>query len=326
MAEQAAATAITATPPTTTPQAAPSPAQPAAPAAAVVAGAEVKADAAQSAVDNAAPKPGETPQDFELRLSKLQREARIARESEGRLKAQMAEKDKELASLREEMSKAKKKRLTRSEYLEMSKAMAKDPDKVREYLDDDTAQIPPELRERLEKLEQTLRAKEEEESRRNTDAVVQREVGIISTELDRWQDDFPLLHGNKVAPEHIRQLWHSQWEEMGKTQESKPNLREVVSELHDSIAKTVASALQSTKARQYLAKLVPDLGTLLAQQEASAGSPGSDAQGAAGSNGRTGVSNPASRPDPKSLTDEQKRELRLAALQEAQKARKAGAA
>jgi flagellar biosynthesis GTPase FlhF len=311
------ATTAPATPAAPAPAAATTPAAAPAQAAAV----EAKADAAQAAVETATKQPGETPADFELRLSKLTREARIAREAESRLKGVNASQAKELETLRAELAKAKSKRISKSQYIEMSKAMAADPNKVRDFLDDDSNQIPDAVRERLEKLESQLRSKEEAEEKRNQDANVQREQGIIAGNLEKWSDDFPLLSGNKLAPEHLRQLWHSQWEDMGRTQELKPDLRELVSELHGNLAKTVASALQSPKARQFLARAVPELGALLREQEASASGPGSDAQGAAGSNGRSGTST-ASRPDPSKLSEAEKRELRMAALREAQDARR----
>lgn len=321
---------VAATAPATAPAVpAQAPATPAA-APAVAAQAAAATEATAAAVDNAAPKAGESTQDFELRLSKLTREARIAREAEGRLKAANTAMAKELEAARAELGKAKNKRMTRSQYIEMSKAMASDPEKVREFLDDDSQQLSPELRERMEKLEAKLRERDEEDAKRATDGTRQRELSYVAGDLAKWSEDMPMFAGNEVVAEHLLDLWHQEWKEMGATQESKPDLRELAETLHGNIVKNLANAvdhaLKSTKARQYLVKAIPGLGALLKEHEAQAGGPESDAQGAAAANGRGSSSNPASRPDPKTLTEEQAKALRVAALEEARTAWRANKA
>ena len=322
MAEQIATPA-----PAPAPAAKPAPAA-AAPAATPPSPAASDAAAKHEAVTGEPPpdqKRGETDAQYELRVAKLTREAKLARDDALASKSARAKAEEELAVLRAELDKAKAKRMTKREFRGLIEELAKDPAKERELLEDDD--LPPSmqrLRDELEAERKRLREQTESSEREKETAAqhaqTQRELQIVGAHISG--EAFPLFDGEAAAnaAEHILKAWHSQWEGMGRSQEAKPDLDEVARTVHDALARNLKRALQSERSRNFLLGM-PELKGLLAGAEARAGSPTSEAQGAGRTNERAAAPVPASPTTEKPTTEAQRRELRLAALREARDAR-----
>jgi len=269
-------------------------------------------------------KRGETDKNYELRLSKLTRENRLAREEAVRLKSQLEPKDKELALLRAELEKAKTKRLTRKEYVELTKTLSRDPGKVRELLDDDTQELSPAVRERLERLEARLKEADERDQGQRNSEVRTRDIGVVSKYIESAADELPMFAGEPKLQEQVYEVWRDRWETAGRPppgNPTRPDLGEVAAELHGTLATTIVEALQSDRTRSFLLKLKPELKALLGHQVGASGSK-SDAQGAATGNGSS--ASPSSAHSSKPLTGEAARLARIAVLEEARKAWQSG--
>lgn len=278
--------------------AAPAPAQPApaappkapepSPAAAPAGDGVAAAKEALEAAGGEAPeqKKGESDAAYEVRLSKLQRELRIARSEIEKGKADRAE----LERLRGEMEKAKNRRLTKREYVQLTK----DLNAGKVQLDDDqVAQLPPELRQEIEDLKRWRQEQDAERTSRAQEAQRVKEVGIVRDHLAATKDELPLFEGVDGIEEQLLDAWYEEYLSSGQDEASrvKPDLSKVLASIHDGLAQTVARALQSESARRFLVGLNPDLKALLGEQQAKTGGPQRSDQGSGTGNGPRSLSN-----------------------------------
>lgn len=229
-------------------------------------------------------KRGESNEDYEIRLSQLTRELRAARRE-----AQANKVDKQtLETMKAELEKAKNKRMTKNEFVQF----VKDLDAGKLQLDDDEwAALPQAVRDRLEKLEnaEALRQKEIQERQQSEQRT--KEEGIVAKRLQELATDLPLFEGSTEVHKLILDAWYERFIETGQ----KPNLDQVMEEIHDGLASTVGRALQSEVTRRFLVGKYPDLKALLGAHEAKASGPTSSHQGAGGGTGS------AAKPDAPSL-------------------------
>lgn len=300
MSEPAAPQGAPATPPAGSP--ATPPASAPAEGGAAPAAAEAKADAAQEALDTAKQKPGETNTEFETRISKLTRESRQARSEVERLKAALSDRDSRLKQLDEEMQKAKSKRWTRRDYLSLTKAINEangDDGKLNELFDPEEmlAAVPKEIRDQLEELRKDKKAREERDAAAQQEAGRAREVGIVTKAIGERADECPLFEIMPGAAEYVLDEWHERWRQAKRDPSMKPDLDEVMREMHAPLVKNIVAALQSERSRSFLLKASPELKALLGGHEVGSESPKRDAQGLGGGNGPAAApESPAQRP------------------------------
>jgi len=271
---------------------APAPAAPEAPAQAPAAAqtqaqaaeAQGAADAAQAAADNAQQKPTESDKDFEVRLSKLTREARIARSEAERWKGESAKAAEQLKTLTAELQKAKSKRMTTREFTALVQKINEagdDRSKLEQILDDDGVEaLPKAVREELEAARRDREERAAEKQRVAQEAARTKEIGIVGGVIAQMADECPLFEVFPGSAQHVLDAWHARWEEMGRNPANKPDVHELARELHEPLASNLVAALQSPKARSFLLAAKPELGALLGGQEAIPGGPERDAQGA----------------------------------------------
>jgi hypothetical protein len=297
----------------------PAAAQPPAPA---VASAQAKVEAA-TGEEAPEQKRGETDAQYELRLAKLTREAKLARDESAQHKSAAEKARQEAELLKAELEKAKSKRMTKSEFRELVKSFATDPTKVGDVLEDDD--LPPAVRKLRDELDAQVRANKEREAaeaqakaQAEYQAARQRELGIVGEHISG--EAYPLFDGTakETASDHVLTLWYQRWQEMGGLPGKQPDLAEVAQTVHDTLAKNLTRALQSERSRNFLLGHVPELKALLGGAEVRAGGPTSEAQGAGGANGRAAAPAPASvESGSKPATEAEKKAARRAALAEA---------
>jgi hypothetical protein len=216
--------------------------------------------------------------------------------------------------------------MTRKEYVELTKSLSQDPSKVRELLEDDAMELSPAVRERLERLEARLKEADERDHAARSGEVRSRDVGIVADYINKAADELPMFAGvdNAKLQEQVYDVWRDRWESAGRPPPGdprRPDLGEVASELHGTLASTIVEALQSDRTRSFLVRLKPELKALLGHK-VGAGNPKSDAQG--NPLGNDAETSPPPAQSSKKLTDEEARLLRLAAFEEARKAWQSG--
>jgi hypothetical protein len=271
-------------------------------------------------------KAGETDQAYELRLSRLQRELRITRAELEKNKTDKGE----LERLRGEMEKAKNRRLTKREYIQLTK----DLNAGKVQLDDDGVPIPPELQREIDEIKAWKAEKQQAELSQGQQAQRTKEIGIVREHVAASKADAPLFDGWEGIEDRLLDAWYDEYLSSGNTPEerTKPDLGAVVKAVHTELAKTVARALQSEAARQYLFKAHPELGALLGQK-ATPGGPKRSEQGSDAGNGPRSLSNaltqdaPVTAKQPKHrATEEEERQEASRLAYEEYKRSKAGQA
>lgn len=268
--------------------AAPAPAKNGAPPAAVGA-AQDKLEAAGGEVPEQ--KRGETDQDYEVRLARMTRELKSARQEAQRNKVDK----QQLETMKAELEKAKNKRISKAEFVQL----VKDLDAGKAQLDDDEwAALPQAVRDRITALEQAEAERAKERQERDNTAQRSKEEGIVANALKEMAADLPLFEGRDNIHSDVLDIWYERFMATGQ----KPDLEQVAREVHASLASTVFKALQSESTRRFLLGQHPELKALLGH-EAKAGGPTSEAKGSGGANGR--AAEPASSTDskpPRALT------------------------
>lgn len=286
-------------------------------------------DAAKDALEAAGgdvpdKKKGESAEDYELRLSKATRELRVARAEIEKLKGGNSADRERLKQLEAEMEKAKNKRLSKKEWLEITKGMAAG---TLQLDDDEMAALPEGVRKKIEELENWKKTEDQKLQEQQGSAQRKKEEGVVATALKDFAESHPLMSEGHAA--FVLDAWYERYiaSSADPTQRVKPDLESVVTELHDGLVNTLVSALQSPKARQFLLSK-PELKDLLGGQEVSTGGPKSDAQGADRGTGPRSTTNAPSpvTPEPRTapLTEDERIERSRAAYEEHRRARAGG--
>lgn len=221
-------------------------------------------------------KQGETDHDYEIRLSKLTRELRLARQELERNKIDR----KQLEQMRQELEKAKNKRISKREFVELAKQLNEGKLQLE---DDEWAALPPAVRERLERLEKSEQERERAAQEQAQQAQRAREEGIVAGRIKDLGNEHPLLAANPSAAAHVLDIWYEQFQMSGQ----KPDLDEIITQAHEAVAQNLVKALQSDSARQFLLGKHPELRALFGAQEVQAASPTSEQQGAVVANKRS---------------------------------------
>lgn len=261
------------------------------------ASAEAAADAAQAAVDKTKQQPGESEADFKVRLSKVTREARLAREEAERHKGRAATAEEALKQARADLERAKKGGISRRRYLEITRAINEAGDDEAKlaalFDDDDMESLPKAVRDEIEAGRRDREERKQREQQQNFAAVRAKETAIVGNVLKELAEECPLYEVLPHAAAHVLNGWHDEWARRGGKLEDRPDIHELAVEMHKPIADNLMLLLQSDKARSFLLRIKPELKALLGGHETAAGGPTRDAQGAGRGNGP-----PAKTPSP----------------------------
>jgi hypothetical protein len=244
---------------------------------------------AQTAAENPQ-KRGESDKDYELRLSKLTRESRMARADAEKYKSAATKNEAELKELRAQLEKHKgPRKLTVSQYRDLVRKANEgwgDPAKMAELFDSDdgTAQLPKEVLDKIAAVEKRQREIEERDRLANQDREIKRQLQVVREDVLQPLIDsgecplFEVFPGYAV---NILKAIHQEWKEMGSLPNVEPDSEAIAKKFHDGLAAEIHAALKSPKTRSFLFAAVPELKALAEGHEVRAGSPTSEHQGAA---------------------------------------------
>jgi len=240
----------------------------------------------QAGGDAPTQKPGESDKDYEVRLAGALREFKQARREIERNKIDK----QQLETMKAELEKAKNKRISKKEFVEMVKQL--NEGKL-ELDDDEWAALPQAMRERIERLESAAQKREREEQEAAQAAQRTKEEGIVATRLKETAEDWPLIAAVDGAASDVLDWWYDVRARTGQA----PDLDAVIAEVNGGLARTVATALQSEASRRFLLQAHPELIPLLTELKA-ASSPTSEAKGPGAANGRGAAPAHSEQPEP----------------------------